>query len=219
MNIRNLRVNRLREPIGVDWQAPIFSFQSDREGVFLVSLYTGQDKLAVQERTVTDKNCGGFCFPLPLQPETAYRWSVFDGREELFTCFETGIDTLPPPLYIEGARGDERAAVCRFYAPLTTRYARLYLAGEGVRCLVNGEHLGLGYPCTDTSKGTPRYRTYDISRLLGRGGENDLRLCPSTNKPQRIAASVVIGQRDGKKQCRGLCLEDVAEKYLTAGKM
>ena len=196
MKFGNLRVNDLKNPIGVDRLAPIFSFSCEGEGIFFVSLFAEGEVDASDGCTVTSSECGGFRFRSPLLPCKRYRWQVSDGRSTMNAFLETGVDFSFPFFRLDGALSQCH----RFYVPVSTLRARLYRAGGGnCRVTVNGETLGKSYPNLPHDDGKRTcYRTYEIESLLWRGDENMLTLSVSKKEAFSVAAGVILFLSDGR---------------------
>ena len=142
MKFGDMRVNRFKTPIGVDRQAPLFSFRASQEGIFSVLLYRYGEETPVQECVVGSDESEGFRFRCPLEEAQRYQWSVSDGVQTVTSEFETGVD-----FHFRGITPTEptRTAPCfyrAFYVPRELSSARLYLCVPTRHCVfLNGEPM------------------------------------------------------------------------------
>ncbi len=174
MEIKELLVDHMRSPRGIDRQAPLFSFLSDEEGDFQAELYCEEALEPEQTVSVRIEESAGFRFPRPLKPGAVYRFCVHGKGASAETTFETGIDFSFP--FISPKKHTRRAPVfCRCISVTEPpRRARLYLTGLGIfRAYLNGERVGDDYlsPGCNDYHAYLRYRVYDVTPLL-RVGEN-----------------------------------------------
>lgn len=87
--ISNLKVNHLKNPLGIDIKGNIFSFLSNEKGPFKASLFS-QDNL-VQSREVKLEESNAFSFKDPLEYNSNYKLVVESSSSKGELNFETSI--------------------------------------------------------------------------------------------------------------------------------
>ncbi len=200
MGVQNLRVEKLQAPVGIDGRAPSFSFESDvDEGLFSVALFSGENKVAEQERTVLGEECRSFRFFQALAEGTLYRWEVSDGRTCVSSHFETA-ERFDFPFITAEMMTETLPAFCTAVdIPNDTRAARLYIAASCAHAVFfNREKVG----GVDSGVGEPQdaFMVYNVSGYLWRGSENSLRVLLSRHTDVRLAVGLVLYLRDGRRR-------------------
>ncbi len=196
MKIENLKVEDLRSPVGVDFRAHRFSFETDVcEGLFTVSLYAGTSEVAEQECVVMKSECESFRFSADLQAGTFYRWEVSNGHMHVGAHFETA-ERFDAPFVKAPQESDSLPVFSRAVdIPAEVVHAYLYVASSCVHALfLNQERVGGVRRDLEGSL----FCVYDISPYLWRGSENMLRICLS--RRASAAASLVLYFRDGHRK-------------------
>ena len=186
MNLHNLRVCNLTEPLGFAMEEPVFSWTAEGEGSEACSVSL---RIRAAGETVFDSggtpsaDSLGWTVPLRLLPRTRYDYTLrigtADGQyAEASSFFETGKRDEPwTARWISPAQDRDSALLRRrFSCEKREGPARLYLCGLGVyEAYLNGEKIGgeylaPGYHAYDFHLAV---QTYDVTALL-REGENSL---------------------------------------------
>ena len=190
MRAVHLKTEALREPMGIDRDRPIVSWNCEdgrKQSAYHIVAKTDTDSVLWDSGKVASDRMhadwGGAAVPL----KTKVLWSIrlWDENdvcgEEQQASFETGIDTWKAS-WIAGdytVNKKKRYPVDCFRRKLTVtdiRKARLYITACGLyEARINGERVGnfiLAPGITDYRKRV-QYQTYDVTALL-RAGENEL---------------------------------------------
>ena len=189
MQITQIKINGIREPLGFRLDKPRVSFKvtdtpSRRAAdcrIEIVKADAPETVLACREGT--DLNFTGESFAIALEPRTAYRVRISvigdagdDAQAE--TCFETGKMNEPwQAEWIAAAKGDGCHPV--FRKSLNVRpglkRARLYACGVGLfEACVNGEKLGEEYLKPGVTNYEKRLQVVTFAVDTLREGENEL---------------------------------------------
>lgn len=177
MTISRMLVNGMENPIGVDWQEPVFSFTADSPEPMAAAIYRENDTRPFLTRTVPFAERGGFRFDEPLEPGGFWRWEIVGGGTSASARLETGIPFSSVPFLTPADESMTAPVLSRvFFCPAYLSRARLFVTGLGLyRAELNGERVGDLYltpGCNDYTDSL-RYQTYDVTDLL-RAGENNL---------------------------------------------
>ena len=189
MKLTDLRVNHVREPLGLFLEAPVFSWVTrDTE-----SKQQAAARITVEEEGTPLYDTGrredlsslGSKLPLALKPRTRYTWTVTVWGDQgdsasAASWFETAKQEEPwQGKWIAAGFSDKEAHPLlrkTFTVTGKVRRARLYACGLGIyEAYVNGskagdEYLLPGYHCYDSQL---EYQTMDVTALV-RDGENVL---------------------------------------------
>ena len=92
--INNLKVNHLKNPLGIDITGNIFSFLTNEQGPFKASLFS-EDKL-IQARDVSLEESNSFSFNDPFEYNTNYKLIVESSSSKSELNFETSIKLSSP---------------------------------------------------------------------------------------------------------------------------
>ena len=175
--INKLKVNHLKNPLGIDIKGNIFSFLTNEKGPFKASLFS-QDKL-VQSREVKLEESKAFSFKDPLEYNTSYKVVVESSSSKAELNFETCIKLTSPfikpknkgifsPIFFKNIKIDKEI-----------KKARLYITGLGLyQAFINGKKVGNAYltPGYNDYDYYLRYQTYDITELLKLNEENKIEI-------------------------------------------
>ena len=222
--INKLKVNHLKNPLGIDIKGNIFSFLTNEKGPFKASLFS-QDKL-VQSREVKLEESKAFSFKDPLEYNTSYNVVVESSSSKAELNFETCIKLTSPfikpknkgifsPIFFKNIKIDKEI-----------KKARLYITGLGLyQAFINGKKVGNAYltPGYNDYDYYLRYQTYDITELLKLNEENKIEIHMGDgwykgrigiNKPIEKGGNVF---GDEYKLCLNLSVyyKDEKEKALT----
>ena len=92
--INNLKVNHLKNPLGIDIKGNCFSFLTNEKGPFKASLFS-QDKL-IQSREVKLEESNAFSFKDPLEYNSSYKLVIESSSSKGELNFETTIKLSSP---------------------------------------------------------------------------------------------------------------------------
>ena len=190
MRIEKLRTNHLTNPLGYQFDKPVFSW--------VVAESTGKTQKSARVRVAADEAMTDILFDtaqsealsslavpvdLNLQPRTRYYWQVSVTAED----GDSGISDVA---WFETGKRDEPWAAQWIAAPFAEHpvlkkalpvekgiaSARLYICGLGLyEAYFNGEKIGEEYlaPGYDSYQWQIQYQTFNVTRLFRRG-ENTL---------------------------------------------
>jgi len=189
--MQGLLVNGQRDPIGIDPCFARFSFVSAGETLYEVLLYENGSPQPSQCRVLSGDGANGFAFSEALRPETAYLWTVGDGKRLQSARFATGVAQMPP-LKVRSSDANGLLVCKSVSIPTNVTAARLYLAGsDSVWVTVNGEIpkcFCRSLPPSYQEK--TGYRTASVESLLWRGGENTVCFYAAPNASVPYAAEL-----------------------------
>ena len=170
--IYDLKINHISNPFGIDIYNNSFSFLSDNEGPFKVSLISLKNNKTIQSKKVLLENCHSIYFSKPLEYQTSYIFRVEDNHYVNELLFETAQKlnarfitpknkAIESPIFIKEFSLD--------YNIKEISKARLYITGLGLyQAFINEKKVGKGYltPGYNDYDFYLRYQTYDIYELL-----------------------------------------------------
>ncbi len=223
MVIENMRVEGLREPIGVSHDRPAFSFETDvLDGFFHVSLYEENEKEAAQEMVIDCLEHRAFRFPSPLRSGMQYRWEITNGKQRVKAQFETACDFFFHYITPERSTQTLPQLVRFFEVEREIHYARLLLATDAaVAIYLNDERVKTDHFRLDAA----HFCTLDITHDLWRGIKNRLAIFLS-DKSTCLAAGILLVSESGKRTVIGTdqswrvresgvlyCREDQSEEH------
>ena len=165
--IYNLRVNHLKEPLGIDIKGNSFSFLSNEEGPFKAYLLLDND--IVQSKKVKLEESNSFSFKKPLKYNKKYIFVVEGATTRNELEFETSIDLKAPFIKPKNKNLFSPIFVKDFDLDKDIINARLYITGLGLyQAYINDVKVGNGYltPGFNDYDYYLRYQTYDITNLL-----------------------------------------------------
>ena len=175
--ISNLKVNHLKNPLGIDIKGNTFSFLSNEKGPFKASLFS-QDNL-VQSREVKLEESNAFSFKDPLEYNSNYKLVVESSSSKGELNFETSIKlsshfikpknkSIFSPIFFKNIKLEKEI-----------KKARLYITGLGLyQAFINDKKVGNAYltPGFNDYDYYLRYQTYDITELLKLKEENKIEI-------------------------------------------
>ena len=222
--INSLKVNHLKNPIGIDPKGNTFSFLTNEKGPFKASLFS-QDKL-VQSREVKLEESNAFSFKDPLEYNTSYKLVIESSSSKGELKFETCIKLSSP--FIKPKNKEIFSPI--FFKTIKIekeiKKARLYITGLGLyQAFINDKKVGNGHltPGFNDYDYYLRYQTYDVTELLKLKEENKIEIHMGdgwykgrygVNKPAPLGDKV---WGDEYKLCLNLSIyfKDEKEKVLT----
>ncbi|MCD8156475.1 MAG: alpha-L-rhamnosidase N-terminal domain-containing protein, partial [Clostridiales bacterium] len=184
MNITDLKVNGIREPMGLSCEKLSFSWkvrstEAKRQSYAKVEVSDNPDFseiLAVREGT--DLSCAGTTIAVGINPRKTYYWRVTvtgDNGETAVSetaSFESGKISEPwTAQWIAAKREDAFHPVFekRFAADGEVSQARLYICGLGLyETYINGEKTGKEYltPYINDYSESYQYQTFDVTEMI-----------------------------------------------------
>ena len=167
LNIYNLRINHLKNPLGIDIKDNCFSFLSDEEGPFRASIIL--NNRIIESKIVTLENNHCFYFNKPLQYNKKYKFIVNTDTTKNELEFETAIKLNAPFIKPENKEIFSPIFVKKFEIKNKIKKARLYITGLGLyQAYINNKKVGNAYltPGFNDYDYYLRYQTYDIIHLL-----------------------------------------------------
>ena len=175
--INNLKVNHLKNPLGIDITGNIFSFLTNEKGPFKASLFS-EDKL-IQTRDVSLEESNSFSFKDPFEYNTNYKLIVESSSSKSELNFETSIKLASP--FIKPKNKDLFSPI--FFKKLKVekeiKKARLYITGLGLyQAFINNSKIGNAYltPGFNDYDYYLRYQTYDVTNLLKVNEDNKIEI-------------------------------------------
>ena len=189
MQITQLKINGIREPIGFRIDKPSVSFkvtETASKKAADCKIRIGKESepaAALAEREGADLNFTGESFDLKLEPRTAYRVLIrvtgdAGDSAEAEACFETGkMDEPWQAEWIAAEKGDGCHPVLKkaFTVKPSLKKARLYATGVGMfEACVNGGKLGEEYLKPGVTNYEKRLQTVTFPVDTLREGENEL---------------------------------------------
>ena len=170
--IYDLKINHLSNPLGIDIYNNSFSFLSENEGPFKVSLISLKNNKTIQSRKVLLENCHSIYFNKPLEYQTTYIFRVEDNYYINELIFETTQKLNAPFITPKNKAIESPIFIKEFdlnYNVKEIISARLYITGLGLyQAFINEKKVGKGYltPGFNDYDFYLRYQTYDIYELL-----------------------------------------------------
>ena len=167
LNIYNLRINHLKEPFGIDVKGNSFSFLSNEDGPFKVSLIL--DNKIVQTKKIKLEESHSFYFKKPLKYNKIYKFVVEGSTTKNELIFETAINLNSPFIKPKNKKLYSPVFVKNFSLNKEIKSARLYITGLGLyQAYINNNRVGNTYltPGFNDYDYYLRYQTYNITKLL-----------------------------------------------------
>ena len=178
-SIYDLRINHISSPLAVDITDNNFSFKSDEDGPFTVSILSGEQK--IQSKQISLSESHSFTFDNDFEYNKEYKYVVesqsSNSKAEL--DFETYIQ-LSGTNFIKPKNKE-------LFSPIFTKEinlenneikkARLYITGLGLyRAYINNNRVGNYYltPGYNDYDAYLRYQVYDIKNLLKQNENNKI---------------------------------------------
>ena len=178
-SIYDLRINHISSPLAVDITDNNFSFKSDEDGPFTVSIFSGEQK--IQSKQISLSESHSFTFDDDFEYNKEYKYVVesqsSNSKAEL--DFETYIQ-LSGTNFIKPKNKE-------LFSPIFTKEinlenneikkARLYITGLGLyRAYINNNRVGNYYltPGFNDYDAYLRYQVYDIKNLLKQNENNKI---------------------------------------------
>ena len=163
----NLRINHLKQPLGIDVTGNLFSFQTEEKGPFKASLQLG-DKI-IETKEILLNQTHAFYFNEPFQYNTTYKYIIESSLSKAELEFETALKLEAP--FIKPNNKDIFCPIFvkNFNITKEIKKARLYITGLGLYlAFINNEKVGNGYltPGYNDYEYYLRYQTYDITNML-----------------------------------------------------
>ena len=171
--INNLKINHLKNPLGIDITGNIFSFLTNEKGPFKASLFS-QDKL-IQMRDVSLEESNCFSFKEPFEYNTNYKLIVESSSAKAELNFETAIKLTSPFIKPKNKNLFSPIFFKNIKIEKEIKKARLYITGLGLyQAFLNNTKIGNAYltPGFNDYDYYLRYQTYDITELLKLNEEN-----------------------------------------------
>lgn len=219
MNIKNVKINGVKNPVGFDLKNLILSYYADGlpNGAFKVNIYDTPERNKTLYNQTLDYS-QNFATPLKFVPEkeTRYYFDIECGscRSEMY-YFETGTSFDAP--FIKPSKQITHPVI--FYAFQTENIARarLYVTGLGIyEAILNGKRVGNEYltPYCNDYNAYVQYQTYDITHMIGERNCIEIALGDGwykgrfgLNHSKNIygkdyicAAKIVLWKKDGSKE-------------------
>ena len=163
----NLRINHLKQPLGIDVTGNLFSLQTEEKGPFKASLQLG-DKI-IETKEILLNQTHAFYFNEPFQYNTTYKYIIESSLSKAELEFETALKLEAP--FIKPNNKDIFCPIFvkNFNITKEIKKARLYITGLGLYlAFINNEKVGNGYltPGYNDYEYYLRYQTYDITNML-----------------------------------------------------
>ena len=165
--IYNLRINHLKEPLGIDIKDNIFSFLSNEKGPFKASILLNQKIIQTKEILLNESH--SFTFDEPLDYLKNYKFRVESSSFKSELDFETAIKLVQ--IFIKPKNKDLFSPIFikNFSLNKEVKRARLYITGLGLyQAFINDKKVGNAFltPGYNDYDYYLRYQTYDITELL-----------------------------------------------------
>lgn len=174
MEIKQLKINRSTDTIGIAAEELRFSFVADQNKEYDCSIVTYEGKI-VAERTVRLQEASGFSFDgLRLHSAARYTFKVSSGEVSESLPFETAVN-FTAPLITPSSHIKSPVLTRTFFVPSQLAQLRLAITGLGLyRAFINGKRVGDTYltPGFNDYSGYLRFDTYDVSELVLPGEDN-----------------------------------------------
>ena len=170
--IYDLKINHISNPFGIDIYNNSFSFLSNNEGPFKVSLISLKNNKTIQSKKVLLENCHSIYFNKPLEYQTSYIFRVEDNHYVNELLFETAQKLNARFIIPKNKVFESPIFIKEFSLDCNIKEiskARLYITGLGLyQAFINEKKVGKGYltPGYNDYDFYLRYQTYDIYELL-----------------------------------------------------
>ena len=165
--IYKLRINHLKEPLGIDIKDNNFSFLAKEKGPFKASI--SLDDKIIQSKEIKLEESHSFSFNKPLEYNKIYKFIVETeiNKEEL--KFETALKLESKFIKPKNKEIFSPIFIKNFELKKEIKKARLYITGLGLyQAFINNNKVGNAYltPGFNDYDYYLRYQTYDITQLL-----------------------------------------------------
>ena len=172
-SIYKLRINHLKEPLGIDIKGNNYSFLSNEKGPFQASILL--DNKIIQKKEINLQNNFSFSFEDPLEYNKNYKFVVESSTNKAEMNFETAIKLESHFIKPKNKNLFSPIFVKEFSLNKDIKKARLYITGLGLyQAFINDKKVGNAYltPGYNDYNNYLRYQIYDITHLLKK--ENNL---------------------------------------------
>ena len=166
-SIYNLRVNHLKNPLGIDIRDNIFSFLSTEKGPFKATLLLGNEIIDSKEVFLNQSH--SFYFKEPLEYNKTYKYIIESSSSKSELEFETAIKLEAPFIKPNNKKIFCPIFIKDFDLSKKVKKGRLYITGLGLYvAYINEQKVGNAYltPGYNDYDYYLRYQTYDITELL-----------------------------------------------------
>ena len=165
--IYNLRINHLKNPLGIDVKGNLFSFLSEEKGPFKASLLL-KDQI-IDTKEIQLEQTHSFSFKEPFEYNKTYKYIVESSSSKAELEFETALKLESP--FIKPKNKDIFCPIFikEFNITKEIKKARLYITGLGLYiAYINNQKVGNAYltPGYNDYDYYLRYQTYDVTELL-----------------------------------------------------
>ena len=175
--ISDLKVNHLKNPLGIDINENIFSFLTNEKGPFKALLFSNE-KL-IQSREITLEESNSFSFHEPLEHNTEYKVVVESSSTKSELNFETAIKLESPFIKPKNKELFSPIFFRNIKVEKEIKKARLYITGLGLyQAFINDQKVGNAYltPGFNDYDYYLRYQTYDITKMLKLNEDNKIEI-------------------------------------------
>ena len=165
--IYNLRINHLKNPLGIDVKGNLFSFLTEEEGPFKASLLL--DNKTIDTKEIQLNQTYSFFFKEPFEYNKRYKYIVESSSSKSELEFETALKLEAPFIKPKNKTIFCPIFVKDFNITKEIKRARLYITGLGLYlAYINNKKVGNAYltPGYNDYDYYLRYQTYDITELL-----------------------------------------------------
>ena len=165
--IYNLRINHLKNPLGIDVKGNLFSFLTEEEGPFKASLLL--DNKTIDTKEIQLNQTYSFFFKEPFEYNKRYKYIVESSSSKSELEFETALKLEAPFIKPKNKTIFCPIFVKDFNISKEIKRARLYITGLGLYlAYLNNKKVGNAYltPGYNDYDYYLRYQTYDITELL-----------------------------------------------------
>ena len=165
--IYNLRINHLKNPLGIDVKGNLFSFLTEEKGPFKASLLL--DNKTIDTKEIQLNQTYSFFFKEPFEYNKRYKYIVESSSSKSELEFETALKLEAPFIKPKNKTIFCPIFVKDFNISKEIKRARLYITGLGLYlAYLNNKKVGNAYltPGYNDYDYYLRYQTYDITDLL-----------------------------------------------------
>ena len=165
--IYNLRINHLKNPLGIDVKGNLFSFLTEEEGPFKASLLL--DNKTIDTKEIQLNQTYSFFFKEPFEYNKRYKYIVESSSSKSELEFETALKLEAPFIKPKNKTIFCPIFVKDFNISKEIKRARLYITGLGLYlAYLNNKKVGNAYltPGYNDYDYYLRYQTYYITELL-----------------------------------------------------
>ena len=165
--IYNLRINHLKNPLGIDVKGNLFSFLTEEKGPFKASLLL--DNKTIDTKEIQLNQTYSFFFKEPFEYNKRYKYIVESSSSKSELEFETALKLEAPFIKPKNKTIFCPIFVKDFNISKEIKRARLYITGLGLYlAYLNNKKVGNAYltPGYNDYDYYLRYQTYYITELL-----------------------------------------------------